>query len=140
MLLSFSVDYMRPMIVEGLLQCGKPPGYKDTGKRVKRQTIRERGPRANRLLAYGKRPDMALHLWWKSRTKEREFIGSVSKWSVSPITIENQNGALIIECHQMATMTRDEFSLADGFNGLSDFRDYFVPNIGDSFNGILYKW
>lgn len=135
MLLSFSVDYMRPYVEAGYRQY---LGFTVT-ERVKRQTIRQRGPRANVLLGRAD-PSLSLHLWWKSRTKDRAFIGRIDCGIVEPIRIANQSGALLIECDDMARLARESFALADGFESLTAFRDYFVPNMGDVFNGILYKW
>lgn len=78
MILSFSIPEMRPMIEAGLRQ---RQGEDVGGARVKRQTIRRAGPRAYRLIEYAQEHDWncpyPLHLWWKSRTPEREHIGTV---------------------------------------------------------------
>ncbi|WP_316184695.1 hypothetical protein [Bradyrhizobium sp. SZCCHNRI1003] len=77
MLLSFSVPAMRPYIEAGLRQ---RRGENIGTARVKRQTIRRRGTRAEKLLAYdpiGHSISYDLQLWWKSRTSERELLGEV---------------------------------------------------------------
>jgi hypothetical protein len=75
MLLSFSVPVMRPWIVAGLQQ---RLGVDVGDQRVKRQTMRRYGPRAEKLLAHdpiGHSIPHDLHLWWKSRTAERALLG-----------------------------------------------------------------
>ena len=67
MILSFSVPAMRPMIEAGLRQMRG----ETVDERVKRQTIRARGPRAEKLLSYDPichSIGYDLQLWWKSRT------------------------------------------------------------------------
>ncbi|NPU69985.1 hypothetical protein HL667_33690 [Bradyrhizobium sp. 83012] len=77
MLLSFSVPAMRPYIEAGLRQ---RRGEYIGAARVKRQTIRARKARAEKLLAHdpmGHSIPYDLQLWWKSRTPERELLGEV---------------------------------------------------------------
>lgn len=137
MLLSFSVDYMRPYVEAGIRQ----NNGEDVGAaRVKRQTIRKLGPVAKRLIKFGIRPVMPLHLWWKSRTKEKAFLGVVPSWRITPVYIANCNGAPVIEIDRRAIDNQDQFAIDDGFDSLDAFLAYFVPNAGDVFNGVLYKW
>lgn len=173
MLLSFSVDSMRPMIKAGLRQrAGEDVG----SERVKRQTIRHRGPRAEKLLAHAKDAGWTipydLHLWWKSRTKDREFLGCVSHddrpfqfircwWieilhsSVEPPggepyqcirvcaprgVIHPHDGMAFWSPGQGAGCTIEQFARADGFETVEAFRDFFVPNDGDRFQAILFRW
>lgn len=145
MLLSFSVDYMRPLIVDGYRQYLGDPS-RDSA-RVKRQTIRAHGPRASHLLGKdnptGKptcHNDMRLHLWWKSRTPAREFIGAVSRWTIQSITIARIRSGVEIQSDGGAFKDLEAFSRADGFDSFDDFAKYFVPNEGDLFEGALYRW
>lgn len=168
MLISFSVPIMRPWIYAGLHQrCGVDLGP----TRVKRQTIRARKARAEKLLAYdpvGHTITHDLHLWWKSRTPEREKIGEVEQGDgpirVYPIdlwhTYVEPMNAERYPCVRIngprgwregdATLfwspgddpacglAREAY--ADGFDSPEAFRDYYVPNMGDRFDAILFKW
>ena len=163
MILSFSVDSMRSMIVAGIAQRS---GFPVEGRRVKRQTIRKRGPRAEMLFKArnidGSIP-YDLHLWWKSRTPARENLGTVSYPKVFPInilhsTVEPPDGPSYPVCRidgprgwrdgdaMLFWSPGDEpngfcsEAYADGFDSPEAFRDYFVPNIGDRFDAILYRW
>lgn len=163
MLLSFSVPEMLPLIRDGIAQAR---GEEVLG-RVKRQTIRRRGSRAERLLEYAKHAHWThpydLHLWWKSRTAEREFLGAVRSSRVYPITIlhsmvvpPNAPAYPILRMdgprgwragdtmifwsadHGGESFAAEAF--ADGFASVEAFRDFFVPNVGDTFGAILFKW
>ena len=152
MILSFSVPEMKPYIEAGLQQA-KGVNIKT---RVKRQTIRKWGPQAERVLRHEKFP-YRLSLWWKSRTSEREFLGSIEHDDVKayPITIHHGDVGIYVEgcsawdphmnCYCWAKDAIPgvdfwAFSDADGFDSPEAFRDYFVPNPDDVFKGILYKW
>lgn len=151
MLLSFSVDYMRQMVEDGFLQAmGKDVG----DARVKRQTIRRRGPVADRLIARGIPNGMELDLWWKSRTKQRAFIGSVPKWQLFPVDISNNDGQVFMRgptgwrpihtslgwCPERGGSELKQEAWNDGFDSVEDFRDYFVPKSADIFPGALFRW
>lgn len=152
MLLSFSVDYMRPMIEAGIKQEARKKLPK--GTRVKRQTIRARGPVAERLLRRAGSTHhimAALDLWWKSRTKTRAKLGYVMGFHVYPIVITHltsgnilidglPKGALCWPTNQEPDAAFTAFARADGFETAKDFMAYFVPNPADEFIGILYKW
>lgn len=164
MILSFSVPEMRPMIEAGLRQLRG----ETVDERVKRQTIRARGPRAAKLLSYDPichsiRYD--LQLWWKSRTAERALIGvvPVDAVRVYPIEILHSSmqfpGKPFEQCLRI-TGPRDwnpgndamfwtpgdgdnafnRFARADGFDSVEAFRNFFVPEPRDRFSGILYRW
>lgn len=169
MILSFSVDAMRPYLEAGARQAlGEDVG----GARVKRQTIRRRGPRAEAMLKWdticGTHP-YDMHLWWKSRTDERALIGAIPNLSpkarirIYPITILHSSVKPVIGeeyqcikidgCHRWDKDNScyfwspdhggdsfETFARADGFETVAAFRDYFVPNRGDVFNGVLYTW
>jgi len=149
MLLSFSHDDMRPMIVNGLRQlAGEPIGR----GWVKRQTIREFGPMNQKL--FGDKlhlSDLTLHLWWKSRTPARFKFGEVTGRGTR-IEISNRLGPhsgrswVVVEDQGKANLwtlgmpSMEDFALADGFNSEDDFREYFVPEPGDVFDGVLFQW
>src|SRR6185369_6733241 len=77
MLLSFSVPAMLPYVRAGIRQAlGEDVG----AERVKRQTIRRRGKRADQLLRWdrsGHTIPLPLHLYWKSRTPKRCLLGVI---------------------------------------------------------------
>jgi len=138
MILSFSVDSMRPMIVAGLRQRA---GAEVGGERVKRQTVRKRGPRAEMLLAQaaanGGLCRYALHLWWKSRTAERAELGVIAEppatcWPISIDLADVRVAGAAVDAH--------EFARLDGFDHLSDMHSFFELDRGDVFYGILFKW
>lgn len=164
MILSFSVPAMLPYLRAGIDQAqGKEIG----DARVKRQTIRARGPRAEKLLAWdtiAHTHPYDLHLWWKSRTPQRKHLGTIRGGGrIYAITIlhsftqspggPKEQCLKIDGCHQW-----DEgdscyfwgpehggekfaaFAHADGFESPEAFRDYFVPNLGDKFEGVMFKW
>lgn len=164
MLLSFSVPEMLPYIRAGLRQrAGEDVG----DERVKRQTIRGLGPRNTKLLAE-RRLDRTistdLHLWWKSRTRTREMLGVVSFPKLFPINIlhsrvEYPDGRTypVIRIDGPSGWRDGDSMLfwsegdepgggfgrevyADGFDTPQAFRDFFVPTMGDRFDGVLFKW
>lgn len=154
MILSFSVPEMLPLIRDGLQQA-KGLNIKT---RVKRQTIRKWGPQAERVLAAPSFP-YSLSLWWKSRTKEREFLGIFEAAFVTAERLAVTHDAAGIVWVVLASIGVDmrwqqasranplgtdngltEFAYADGFDSPEAFRDYFVPKPGDVFKGILYRW
>ncbi|WP_315804058.1 hypothetical protein [Bradyrhizobium sp. SZCCHNS3002] len=169
MLISFSVPAMRPWIVAGLQQ---RRGVDVGDQRVKRQTYRGYGPRAEQLLAWdenGGTIPYDLHLWWKSRTRERELLGIAKQGDGDPIRVYH----LDIWHTYVEPMNADRYpcvringpygwrdgdpvlfwspgdapgsafaaeACADGFDSPEAFRDFFVPNMGDRFDAILIKW
>jgi hypothetical protein len=159
MLLSFSVDAMRPMIEAGLRQRrGEDVG----GARVKRQTIRATKVRGKIILQAAKanrwRCPYELHLWWKSRTAERAFFGIASGDDVlslpifighSPmidggveVCLGAEDGAMDIKVGLPGETSGPvtDFARADGFEGIDDFREFFVPKRCSVFEGVLFTW
>lgn len=154
MLLSFSVPAMRPMVEAGLRQrAGEDIG----NARVKRQTIRHLGPRAKAVLKRaevdGWRCPYPLHLWWKSRTKERALMGLVEGARCLSIHIRHSehflglvgvildaDPSLLIVAADSDPKGMTDFARADGFDSVDAFRDFFVPKPGDRFDGVLFKW
>lgn len=162
MILSFSVPAMRPMIEAGLREMR---GELQPGTRVKRQTIRARGPRADKLLRESRTVGYNLHLWWKSRTPERALIGvvragSATVWPIEILhtTVEDPGAAprqilrldgprgwrtgdaMIFWSPLRGGPAFEDEARADGFDTVEAFRDWFVPKPGDRFAGILYRW
>ncbi len=120
-----------------------------------------RGPRGAALIerarADGWRCPCPLHLWWKSRTKERAFIGKVEGAECKPLLIVRSQlprGPILIGGEafkgdhvayatflpEEPNMTADAFARADGFDSVEAFRDFFVPKPGDVFEGVLFSW
>lgn len=92
-----------------------------------------------------------LSLWWKSRTANRRFLGSAKVASVSFVRIENLAGFMVVYPvvkdlktgrygHRADTLDTRQFAFEDGFASLDECRDFFVPNEGDVFEGVLIKW
>jgi len=158
MLLSFSEAPMLPYIRAGIRQAlGEDVG----GERVKRQTIRWHGNRAVQLLRWNPVSHtigLPLHLWWKSRTPTRELLGVIPSELVRVYEIEiNHQQNLEVRLDgpdgwrdgrptifwspgrvSCAHFIREAHN--DGFDSPEAFRDYFVPNPGDRFRAILFKW
>jgi hypothetical protein len=166
MLISFSETSMLPFVRAGIRHAlGKDVGT----ERVKRQTIRKLGARAEQLLAHAKDAGNTivydLHLYWKSRTPECELLGVIpcSNVRVYPFSflhshIEPTDGpeypCIRIDAPRpvlggnscLFWSPGDEpngfcaQAFNDGFDSPEAFRDYFVPNRGDRFDAILFKW
>jgi hypothetical protein len=111
------------------------------GTRTKRQTIRRWSPHWARVI--GHEEAFPLHLWWKSRTADRCFLGRVPCLDAREVVIINQGGNVNIGD---ATETKPKIWrdgavwYLDGFDRFEQFRDYFVPNPGDQFKGVLLRW
>ncbi|PPQ42143.1 hypothetical protein [Rhodopseudomonas palustris] len=106
-----------------------------------------------------------LDLWWKSRTPEREHLGAIDRrlvrvWPIeiwhSFIEYADGSTAQCIRINGPRGWRRGDATLwwspvdepgafaaeayADGFDSPAAFRDYFVPNRGDRFQAVLFKW
>ena len=169
MLISFSVPEMLPYIRAGIEQA---KGRELRDVRVKRQTIRQRGPRAQAILKHaagaGWTHPYDLHLWWKSRTPARELLGVIEgggrAWPieimhsyVEPVRRPryaclrivgasgwrnigpNRDTVIFWSAEHGGDQVKAE-AMHDGFESAEAFRDYFVPNMGDVFNGVLFRW
>jgi len=166
MLLSFSEAPMLPYIRAGIRQAqGEDVGT----ERVKRGTIRAHGPRARKLLEFdpvGHTIGMPLHLWWKSRTPQRELLGVIPPELVRVYRIEILHSRVLPPaepeyqciridgpkgwregdsmvfwspgCDGGSDFVREAFQ--DGFDSPEAFRAYFVPTRGDRFDAILFRW
>lgn len=150
MILSFSHVEMLPYIRAGILQA---KGENVGGARVKRQTIRRWGPQAERIMDWPSPVfPYRLSLWWKSRTKEREFLDVFEAECVQANTVlieHAKDGRIWIVLGAQRQITwhpeqgdngLSDFAYADGFDSPEAFRDFFVPEPGDVFKGVLYKW
>lgn len=169
MLISFSLPIMLPMVVNGLIAAkvaghGKlaldverwlhdtfPAETATAGRRVKGQTIRTHNATGRSNYANRRQGDR-LDIWWKSRTPGRRKLGEVIL-PVDPIQIRiihREGGipaAFSVEPGQAAALARpwsdmevEAVALADGFDSVTAFRDFFAPLPGDSFTGWLVKW
>lgn len=166
MLLSFSVPSMLPMIRAGLRQhAGEDVG----DARVKRQTIRKLGPRGEQLLAWDPLSHSIpydLDIWWKSRTKERTCLGKVACRGVRLYRIDilhsmveppprgpsypvlringprgwREGDSVLFWSPAHGGEQLVEEARRDGFDGAEEFRDFFVPRVGDRFDGVIFKW
>ena len=76
-----------------------------------------------------------LHLWWKSRTKERELMGVSVCTRVDSVKIEA--GTVAINGKQLTDKQINKLALADGFNTLEDFWIFFKDDPGE---GWLIWW
>ncbi|PHR91066.1 MAG: hypothetical protein COA69_13520 [Robiginitomaculum sp.] len=144
MLLSFSMDEMRPMIEAGVAEKHGPAGGFG---RTKCQTIRkfDGNPRS----PYARvKPGDALHLWWKSRTAARKRLGLIDCLSVSPITIYSEapwgKRGVILGDPKTGPCLSDEavvaLAYADGFTNADAFYEFFVADAPIAFRGVLIKW
>ena len=177
MMLSFSVPEMRPYLEAGLRQ---RKGEDVGAARVKRQTIRRRGPRADALIEHAEQAcwtiPYELQLTWLARTKDCAPIGVASYGDPQPhgiyaYPIEILHSSVVppdapeYQCLRIvlprgfvgghfhfwspqdggrATRTSANgiarMAYADGFDSVEAFRDFFVPERGNRFDGILYRW
>lgn len=157
-LLSFSVDYMLPFVEAGVRQAN---GANVGAERVKRQTIRRRGPVIERLLLQAPAPTRKhpgdLFMWWKSRAPCARQIGVVTGFRIYPLGIWRHLGTISLTSEpnalwegspeQLLWRESEEapaaftvFARADGFPDAATFRDFFVPEPKSSFNGGLFRW
>jgi hypothetical protein len=173
MLISFSVAEMLPYIRAGIRQASG----EHVIERVKRQTIRTRGARAEKLLAHAGEANWTipydLHLYWCSRSPKGKFLGLVEHVRVYPIemlhsSVQPADGRPEYQCLKIELPRafpdsnwqfwspqdgglRDgrlapdangfaRFAYKDGFDSVEAFRDFFVPNRGDHFKGIVFTW
>lgn len=131
----------------------------ESAVRLKRQTIREYDPDTSSLRSpYARiKAGYTAHIWWKSRSAQRRKLGSVPITSITHVEIKHSMTAnrkeVMLDIDTGGTVQRfctafgwkDQnaitlFARRDGFNGLEDFRDYFVPKPGDTFRGVLIEW
>lgn len=121
------------------------------GQRRKRQTVRAYNyeNRLSRSPWKNVRRGQRLRLWWKSRTKERRLLAEVEARSVTFIQMENAAGFLFIYPMVFSegtgwvkgeTMDSRQFAYDDGFDNVDACRDYFVPEVGATFKGVIIKW
>lgn len=138
MLISFSERPMLPYIRAGIRQAlGEDVG----NERVKRQTYRADGKRADRLLRWdpaGHTIALPLHLVRvyaieiKHQQNLEVRIAGPASW--------RQGGAIYWSPGRVGCADFTHEAHSDGFGSPEAFRDYFVPNPGDRFKAILFKW
>ncbi len=140
MLISFSIPEMRPLIEAGIRQAKG----EDVGKaRTKRQTIRKISGPTSRYLPLIENPTRwILNLQWLDPRNAASYrLGDVPCKSAERIKIEHKpTGDLDVTLIRETGPFLQELIYADGFDDLNDFVDFFVPNPGDVFNGVLIKW
>jgi hypothetical protein len=98
---------------------------------VKRQTIRAFRSRPFRKSDY-------LYLYTGMRTKTCEKLGETVAQVVSEITITEENVKINGEILSQDTLTM--LALADGFDSVDEFYDFFRLSHGLPFHGQLIQW
>lgn len=161
MLLSFSIDAMLPMVVNGIrkaqaegrgelepdvedwLAATFPAEAAAAGQRIKAQTIRADNPTGRSAYA-GLQGDARMDLWRKSRTPGRMKLGWVLlRVPPAPLRIQRQDGgacSITADGVDVAAIRLPDLALADGFDSAEAFKAFFVPNPGDVFRGWLLRW
>lgn len=168
MLLSFSEASMLSYIRAGLRQRrGEDIGGARVKRQIIRK-LGARGRKLLEWDPIGHTIPYDLQLWRKSRTQERELIGDVRvdqggsarvyAINVLHSRIVNPDGREYPVCRidgprgwrrgdaMLFWSPGDDANAfcaeahADGFDSPEAFRDYFVPNLGDRFDAILFKW
>jgi hypothetical protein len=73
-----------------------------------------------------------LHLWWKSRTIDRAFIGTSKCTAVNQITIDGIAKTSTLDGAAMLPWEIDALAIADGFSGTEAFWEFFegVQDVG----------
>lgn len=157
-LLSFSIEPMLPMVVNGLIAdktvepgavvwCAStfPEAVAAANGRQKRTTIRPRNPNGPWTRAWRAAPDdrTPLSCWWKSRVPEalggHVLLGRIPAWTLEPIDIAHTEQGVRV-CSEGRPLSETDVAIADGFEDLAAFRDRFVPAVGDFFLGWRIKW
>jgi hypothetical protein len=168
MLISFSEPSMLPYIRAGLRQRrGEDVGGVRVKRQTIRK-LGVRGMRLLQYDPIGHTIPYDLQLWWKSRTPQRELIGEVrvdTGISVRVYEINILHSEIVeprgarrqcIRLNGPQGWRKGDATLfwspgdplgsffgeawLDGFDSVEHFRDYFVPNFGDRFDAILFKW
>lgn len=99
----------------GTVDAGEAPGIRVYWIEILHATVKPPGDAEYMCLR------VVLPLCWQWQGDNREWM---MFWSPS------HKGGEALEA----------FARADGFDSVEAFRDYFVPNRGDRFEGILYVW
>lgn len=66
-----------------------------------------------------------LYLWWKPRTKEKEFLGVTVCTQVDSIVINPEWNAVLINEDPLSNPAIATLAKNDGFDSLNDFWDFF---------------
>jgi hypothetical protein len=78
----------------------------------------------------------SLFLWWKSRTIDRDFIGSTICTRVDEISIKVENQSVRINGHALIELDIEKLAIADGFDDVESFWKFF----SESNEGFLIHW
>lgn len=170
MLLSFSLPDMLPNLVLGLDEAGALAGkptaplfdwaahvcgggrtvwaHADATTGPKRQTIRAFNPATSSARSPYRRaaPGGTAHLWWKSRVPdEKRKLGVVRLQGVRRVAMQRYYvgppKVVTLERGRWADVPNlDAFARADGFPDVEAMADWFVPEPGDSFQGVVLSW
>ena len=77
-----------------------------------------------------------LYLWWKPRTKEKDFLGVTVCTQVDVISIDSRNKTVLIEGYQLVNAEIEALAKSDGFDNAIDFWGFF----SESLTGYLIHW
>ena len=100
---------------------------------IKRNTIRRRRK-------YGRDPKAGdtLYLYTGMRTKGCRRLGEAKCKSSMPILIDKSD---IVVAGQLLYPDKEyELAIADGFECVSDFREFFLDDWNEQFEGFLISW
>ena len=78
----------------------------------------------------------SLYLWWKPRTKEKDFLGVTVCTQLDAISINFPNKTVFIEGHQLVDSEIEALAKSDGFEHAIDFWGFFT----ESMTGYLIHW
>lgn len=66
-----------------------------------------------------------LHLWWKSRTKDKRFLGTTICTRVSPISIDPFDKTVHINERKISPKSVHALARKDGFESIAKFWEFF---------------
>lgn len=168
MLLSFSVPEMLPYIEAGIRQAqGEDIGAARVKRQTIRRRGKRYDAMLAAARRSGWWLPADLHLWWKSRRPERRHLGTIKGvCRIYPVTIlhsftqspsgpkqtiyridgprgwrDGDGDDMLFwspGAGEHSGFAQEAFN--DGFESPQDFCDYFVPNMGDCFEGALLRW
>lgn len=77
-----------------------------------------------------------LYLWWKSRTKDKEYLGTTVCTKVEPISINPIDRSVIVEGESLLPVFIELLAKNDGFDSVELFWQYF----NEPKEGSLIHW
>lgn len=80
-----------------------------------------------------------LYHWEKQRTPQRRKLGESVCIRVTPIDIGG-DGLVFLEGRFLSPKEVQELAIADGFNTVENFLNFFVSGYGTSFDGVVIGW